>query len=62
MSTTKKISANGTETSYIIQNWMRARNTIEYLGVWEQLYNPNFKSIEFDGFRNHSKAGGVSRI
>ena len=26
---------------YIIQNWMRNRNTIEYLGVWENLYNPN---------------------
>ena len=42
-------------TNYIIQNWMRARNTIEYLGVWEQLHNPNFKSIEFDAFRNQSR-------
>lgn len=41
-------------TNYIIQNWMRARNTIEYLGVWEQLHNPNFKSIEFDGYRNQA--------
>ena len=31
---------------------MRSRNTIEYLGVWEQLNNPVFKSIEFDAFRN----------
>ena len=79
MPTTKKINANGTEisillqgnendyicltdmarykdkqrTNYIIQNWMRARNTIEYLGVWEQLHNPNFKSIEFDAFRKN---------
>jgi len=36
---------------YIIQNWMRNRNTIEFLGLWEQLNNPDFKSIEFDGFR-----------
>ncbi len=36
---------------YIIQNWMRNRNTIEFLGLWEQLNNPGFKSIEFDGFR-----------
>ena len=39
-------------TDYIIQNWMRSRSTIEYLGVWEQLHNPNFNPIEFDGFRN----------
>ena len=30
-------------TNYIIQNWMRLRSTIEYLGVWEQLNNPDFK-------------------
>ncbi|NOX64980.1 MAG: KilA-N domain-containing protein [Chlorobi bacterium] len=41
-------------TNYIIQNWMRTRNTIEFLGLWEQLRNPNFKSIEFDAFRNES--------
>ena len=29
-------------TNYIIQNWMRTRNTIEFLGLWEQLNNPNF--------------------
>ncbi|VEU80567.1 KilA-N domain-containing protein [Haploplasma axanthum] len=34
--------------STIIQNWMRNKNTVEYLGVWEKLYNPNFNSIEFD--------------
>ena len=36
----------------VIGNWMRNRNTVEYLGVWETLYNPNFKPIEFDRFRN----------
>ncbi len=35
----------------IIQNWMRNRNTIELLGLWETIYNPHFKSIEFEGFR-----------
>ena len=39
-------------TDYIIPNWLRSRSTIEYLGVWEQLHNPNFNPIEFDGFRN----------
>ena len=41
-------------TNYIIQNWMRSRSTIEYLGVWEQINNPNFKSIEFDAFKNEA--------
>ena len=41
-------------TDYIIQNWMRNRNTIEFLGLWEQLNNSNFKPIEFDGFRNEA--------
>ena len=38
-------------TNYIIQNWMRTRNTIEFLGLWENLNNPKFNSIEFDAFR-----------
>ncbi len=41
-------------TNYIIQNWMRTRNTIEFLGLWEQLRNPDFKGIEFDAFKNES--------
>jgi hypothetical protein len=41
-------------SDYIIQNWMRTRSTIEFLGLWENLNNPKFKSIEFDGFRNES--------
>jgi len=35
----------------VIANWMRNRNTIEYLGIWETLYNPNFKPLEFEGFK-----------
>lgn len=34
-----------------ISNWMRNRMTIEYLGLWEYLYNPSFKPLEFEGFR-----------
>ncbi|HED08808.1 MAG TPA: KilA-N domain-containing protein, partial [Ignavibacteria bacterium] len=41
-------------TDYIIQNWLRNRNTIELLGFWEQIYNPDFKPIEFDGFRKQA--------
>ena len=36
----------------IIKNWMRSKNTIELLGLWEKLNNPDFKLVEFDQFRN----------
>jgi hypothetical protein len=38
----------------VIGNWMRNRNTIEYLGIWESLYNPNFKPLEFEEFRREA--------
>ena len=41
-------------TDYIIQNWLRNRNTIEFLGVWEKLNNPGFNPIEFEGFRRQA--------
>ncbi len=41
-------------TNYIVQNWMRTRSTVEFLGLWEKLHNQNFNSIEFDAFRNES--------
>lgn len=42
------------EPSAVIGNWMRNRNTIEYLGLWETLYNPNFKPLEFEEFRKRA--------
>ncbi|OBP13645.1 DNA-binding protein [Rheinheimera sp. SA_1] len=41
-------------TGSIIGNWMRNRNTIEFLGIWEQLNNPGFKVIEFDDFKKQA--------
>lgn len=38
----------------VIANWMRNRNTIEFLGIWEGLYNPNFKHLEFEGFKKEA--------
>lgn len=38
----------------VISNWMRNRNTIEYLGIWESLYNSEFKLLEFEGFRKQA--------
>jgi hypothetical protein len=45
---------NRSQSDDIIKNWLRNRNTIELLGLWEQIYNPNFKSVEFDGFKKES--------
>jgi len=38
----------------IIKNWLRSKNTIELLGLWERLHNPDFKLLEFDQFRNEA--------
>jgi hypothetical protein len=38
-------------TDDIIRNWLRNRNTLEFLGIWEQLNNPVFNPVEFDGIR-----------
>jgi len=45
---------DATHTDTIIQNWLRNRNSIELLGFWEQMYNPNFKPLEFEGFRKQA--------
>jgi len=42
------------EGSDHIRNWMRNRNTIEFLGIWEELNNPEFKGVEFDTFKKQS--------
>lgn len=44
----------GEEGADHIRNWMRNRNTIEFIGLWETLYNPNFKGVEFDTFRKEA--------
>jgi len=41
-------------TDDLIRNWIRNRNTIEFIGIWEQLNNPEFKPVEFDGFRKEA--------
>ena len=45
---------NEADPNGVIANWMRNRNTIEYLGLWETLYNPNFNPLEFEGFRRQA--------
>ena len=44
----------------VIGNWLRNRNTIEYLGIWESLYNPNFKPLEFEGFKKQAGANAFT--
>jgi hypothetical protein len=38
----------------LIHSWMRNRNTVEFLGIWEQLHNPHFKGVEFDTFKKEA--------
>lgn len=45
---------NPYEPKDVVKNWLRLRSTIDFLGLWEQLYNPNFKGVEFDTFKNES--------
>lgn len=47
-------------SDYILQNWLRNRSTIEFIGLWEQLNNPSFNSIEFDGFKNLAGSNSFS--
>jgi len=46
----------GQEGEDHIRNWMRNRNTLEFLGAWEMLHNPTFKGVEFDTFLHEAGA------
>lgn len=43
-----------TDPNDVIKNWLRAKDTLEFLGLWEMMHNPNFKPVDFDGFRNQA--------
>jgi len=45
---------NKTDPFAVINNWMRSRSTIEFLGLWEKLSNPDFKPLEFERFKNEA--------
>lgn len=51
---------NPLEPKVVVANWMRSRTTIEYLGLWEQLNNPDFKGLEFETFKNESGSNAVA--
>ena len=50
---------NEDDPRFVIQNWMRNRNTIEFLGVWEQLNNPDFNRVQFEAVKNDA---GLNRF
>ena len=45
---------NPIDPNGVVANWMRNRNTIEFLGIWETLYNPNFNPLEFEGVKKEA--------
>lgn len=45
---------NSSDPRFVIQNWMRNRNTLEFIGLWEQLHNPNFNRVQFDTFKSEA--------
>ncbi len=45
---------NADEPKDVIKNWIRNRSTIEFIGLWEQINNPDFKGVEFDAFRSQA--------
>lgn len=50
---------NTDDPRFVIQNWMRNRNTLEFIGLWEALNNPNFNRVQFDTFRSEA---GLNRF
>ena len=50
---------NTDDPRFVIQNWMRNRNTLEFIGLWEALNNTNFNRVQFDTFRNEA---GLNRF
>lgn len=42
---------NADDPRFVIQNWMKTRFTIDFLGIWEQMYNKKFNRVEFDTFK-----------
>lgn len=49
-----KAKSDSSRAADIIKNWIRTRTTLEFLGTWEKIYNPNFKVVEFDHFKSQA--------
>ena len=48
----------GEYPGYVIQNWMRGKNTVAFLGLWEIFHNPNFNCLEFEAIKNEAGSNG----
>ena len=51
---------NKAEPKDVVKNWMRSRTTVEFLGLWEKIHNPNFKGVEFDSFMYEAGSNSFS--
>jgi len=53
-------SKNSDEPKDVVKNWLRNKNTIEFLGLWERINNANFKGVEFDSFKNEAGLNSIA--
>ena len=51
---------NSEDPRFVVQKWMSSRNIVEFLGVWEEIYNPNFNRAEFDTVKNQAGSNSFS--
>lgn len=51
---------NNDEPKDVVKNWMRSKSTIEFIGLWEKLNNPNFKGVEFDSLLFESGSNSLT--
>lgn len=49
-----KAKTGESRSADVVKNWLRNRNTLEFLGTWEMIYNPDFKVVEFDHFKSEA--------
>ncbi len=49
-----KARTDSSRAADVIKNWLRSRTTLEFLGTWEVMYNPDFKVVEFDHFKTEA--------
>ena len=55
MSDMAKARTDASRAADVIKNWLRSRTTLEFLGTWELMYNPDFKVVDFDHFRSEAR-------
>lgn len=48
----------GEYPGYVIQNWLRGKNTVAFFGLWEKLHNPKFNCLEFEAIKNEAGSNG----